>query len=64
MLHALNFSIPDDSFLLSGINSTTLMGDLKLQNPIKNRESITKSNGHTDSINESINYEEFKKSGS
>jgi hypothetical protein len=35
MLHALNFSIPDDSFLLSGINSTTLMGDLKLQNPIK-----------------------------
>ena len=62
MLHALNFSIPDDSFLLSGINSTTLMGDLKLQNPIKKiRESITKSNGHTDSINESINYEEFKK---
>jgi hypothetical protein len=48
MLHALNFSIPDDSFLLSGINSTTLMGDLKLQNPIKNQESITKSNGHTD----------------
>jgi hypothetical protein len=37
MLHALNFSIPDDSFLLSGINSTTLMGDLKLQNPIKNQ---------------------------
>ncbi|HDZ0502141.1 TPA: toll/interleukin-1 receptor domain-containing protein, partial [Klebsiella pneumoniae] len=54
--------IPDDSFLLSGIYSTTLTGDLKLQNPIKKiRESITKSNGHSDSINDSINYEEFKK---
>lgn len=43
MLHALNFSIPDDSFLLDGTYSTTLTEELKLQNPIsKIRESITK----------------------
>ena len=62
MLHALNFSIPDDSFLLDGTYSTTLTEELKLQNPIsKIRESITKSDGCNDSIDNSINYEEFKR---
>ncbi|CAM3870005.1 TPA: toll/interleukin-1 receptor domain-containing protein [Klebsiella michiganensis] len=62
MLHALNFSIPDDSFLLDGTYSTTLTEELKLPSPInKIRESITKSDGYNDVIDDSINYEEFKK---
>ncbi|MEQ9891839.1 hypothetical protein [Pectobacterium aroidearum] len=58
MLHAFNFSIPDDSFILDGVYPTTLTEELKLQDPIKKIiESITKSDGY---INDSINYEEFK----